>query len=215
MNDVKAIREARGKTTIHKSASPFPSAENGPGLSPCSLRNCVKKKRNETTTAIHKRTPRARVKMNEWKSIGASLERGEKISFTISSSREHVSCMGVCWPSFPSFSFVSWRSLCYKVCVCVFLHFSSCRFFCGLITNYAGCASVFFWMKLPPTRTLFFSPSCFSNDFCHVTTIAKKGWAKSEKILCTVPNLLLGVVHKPRRQLKGWVDKGKLWVIHD
>lgn len=156
MNDVKAIREARGKTTIHKSASPFPSAENGPGLSPCSLRNCVKKKTKRRRQFTKERRARGWKWMN-----GNRLARrsrgGRKFhsqSAAAASTFRVWVCVGLVFPAFRSFLGVVWVTK----FVCVFVRFSSCRFFCGLITNYAGCASVFFLNEIATnTNFVFFS----------------------------------------------------------
>lgn len=152
MNDVKAIREARGKTTIHKSASPFPSAENGPGLSPCSLRNCVKKKTKRRRQFTKERRARGWKWMN-----GNRLARrsrgGRKFhsqSAAAASTFRVWVCVGLVFPAFRSFLGV----VCVTQCVCV------CSFF---------FLQVFLWFdhELCGVCVCFFSEwNCHQHELC-------------------------------------------------
>lgn len=155
MNDAKAIRKARGKTTPFTKVHP-PSIgwKRPPSCPPAHWETAWKKKRRRQFTK--ERRPLA--SENEWMEIDWRVARErerEKEGRKFHSQSEARFVYGcVCWPSFPSFSFVSWRSLCYKVCLFVF-------FLAGFSVVGSRTMRVvrllFSWMKLPPTRTLFFS----------------------------------------------------------
>lgn len=154
MNDAKAIREARGKTTIHKSASPFPSAENGPELSPCSLRNCVKKKETKRRRQF---TKERRARGSKWMNGNRLVRRsrgGRKFhsqSAAAASTFRVWVCVGLVFPAFRSFLGVVCVTKCVCVCLSVFL--------------LAGFSVV--WSRTMRGVRLFFSEwNCHQHELC-------------------------------------------------